>query len=291
MEYKRGPAPSSGNLFVRSSPTRTLTRKSTGCISAPRPPKKLNPLPRRKSAEYCYPSDSSLTPLSSSDDEDDASFVITAKRSRMQSPPPSGSVVLDSATVLGVTHLNDCSFGSIDQGISDDFPPRETNMESGDEPPATPPQDSGILIDPLRFELENSSTEIYGSVDDPMIGTSISAACLRSERVPTQSIPTSNHTKSLSAPVPPSCRKRKTRAYFDTRKRPSKQKKAELAEETTEEQMAIDTPAVTGPKARPGPAGTEPAYRSTVDTPSIPGLSRPALHNNPPIWAQVRVSR
>lgn len=347
-----------------SPPTRTSTRKSTGCIPASKPVKGPNPLTRRRSEGCSYISDSSLTPLSSSDDE--VSFIVNTERSRIQSPPSTRSVVVDSTTEFRMEDLHGSSFG-VNQGITDNCSPRETHMVSGDEPPPTPPQDAGVLIDPLQhFEPESSSASlsdvIHGSVDPPMNCTSISAACLPFERGPIQSSTVCNHSKSLSAPAPtsssPPCRKRK-KSNCNTKKRHSKQKKTAPVAEDTGEPMVIDTPIAVDSEAGPGPASTEPVHQGAVlsepfthrieqsepplkisiypsatasthptspgarvplltsctnvtprSAPSpipgsspgdlkglggtnvvaVPGLSRPALHSNPPIWAQVRAA-
>lgn len=322
--YECGPPPLSETRPVPSRPVRASGRKSTGYISSSKQTRKPGPLLRRRSAESAqcfYASDSSLTPLPSSDDEDDGSFMNTAKRSRTQSPSPGGSAVLDSTTDPQIGHLNGHSFGSIDQGISGDCPPLETHMDFRDELPPTPPETpSASLTDVIR-----------GDIDDPMNGTSISAGCLRFGKGQNQSMTSSNHPKSLSAPVPPPSssprRKRKKRINYYTKKKPPKQKKAEP--ETTEESMVIDPPAVADPRLRPSglpsleisiasipsisrvplsasrtnvtplrsasasglnPPLDEPKGLGDTPTGAVPGLSRPTLPSNPPIWAQVRSS-
>lgn len=274
LEYAHGPAPLTVTSPVPSRPTRASTRKSTGCISASKPRKMSTHLSRRRSAGYRYPSDSSLTPLSSSDDEGDAPSITPTKRSRIGSPPQSISVMLDSATEPRMKRLNDRSFGGVDQGISDNCPPRESHMHSGGEPPATPPQNTHALIGLGDF---CAGDDIHGSTYDPVNGTSISAACLQPERGPTQLGTLSTLPKSLSAPVPPSSfragEKRKKTFNYHTKKK-SPKKKAEPVEGTTHEPMAIDIPTVPSPEVRPGPATTtlsEP-FRLRIEPPEPPPL-------------------
>lgn len=332
LEYQRGPLPASSSQPTPTRPVRASARKSTGCISAPKPWKRPDLLPRRKSAGWHYSSDSSLTPLPSEGEED--------------ALLPNGP-----------------SFGSAEQSIFDTYPSPEVHMDSVDEPPPTPPQDVSVLIDPLYSEPENrraSLTEVVReSVDDPMNGTSASAACLRSGAGPTLSVTESSHPKSLSAPVPSSSgprRKGKKRINYYTKKKPPKQKEKEPAEETTDCPMIIDTPTFADPEPEPEPPSTEPVHQDIVlseplipmpdpsDPPSlnisialvspivpeirvplptscanvplprstpasidpppaslngfgdtlvaaVPGSPRLPLPRNPPIWAQVRVSR
>ena len=327
LVYTSGPPPISGGSRTRSRPTRASTRKSTGGISAPKPVKKSKPLPRRRSEEHHYFSDSSLTPLPSSDDED------------IVSRPTAYPFARDP---------NDCSVGSVDQGISQNDTIQDVNMDSGDEPPPTPPQDTGFLIDPPYCELANSATSltrvVQNSVDDPMIGNSVSAASFRSGKVPSRSVTRYNGEKSLSAPAPHSStapqRKRGRRTNWNTKK-PSKKKRTHV-EEATDQPMVIDTPAVADLDPEPEPltigrvrqdiAPNEPFIPGLVpippilpevrapfstscaniplprvapasnpdpslddlkgpsDTPAvaIPVFPRPVLSKNPPIWAQVR---
>lgn len=250
LVYEQGPTSLNGTRCTPPCPTQTSTRKSTGCISASEPVKP-NPLPHQQPADWSYASDSSLTSLSSSDDEDDGSCVIT-KRPRTRSPSSGGRVALGSLTDLRVGSFNDCSFGGVDQGISDNSPSRKTHMDSRDEPPPTPPHDNGGLI---GTSSTSPAKVVHGCADDPMNGTSISAECVRSKRGLTRPITASGHPKSLSAPIlPPSSpvrRKRKKGTNYSATKKAPKQKKREPIGETTNEPMAIETPIIVHPKATP----------------------------------------
>lgn len=244
LGYENGPLPTSGIERARSRPLRASTRKSTGGISAPRPVKKIKPPPRRKSADFHYSSDSSLTPLPSSDDEDGTSLRITTIRSQTKSSPSSGSVISRSTAGLPPRDSNDHSVKSIDRGVSRANAPQDINMDPGNEPPPTPPQGIGVLVN--HCHPANSTTPLT-EVDDPMNGTSVSAVCLQSRREPSQSMAESNDARSLSAPVPrsSSAPRRRTRPRTNWYpKRPSKQKKIYHVEETIDRPMAIDTPAV-----------------------------------------------
>ena len=304
LEYESGPLPMSRNGHAHSRHTYTLTRKSTGGIPAPKRVKRTNLLPRRRSEEYHCFSDSSLTPLPSSDDEDDTTFRITTTQLRRPSSPSSRIVVLPFTVDLPAGDPNDCSVWSVGQGSSQNGAPQDLNMDSVKEPPPTPPQDIGFLIDPC--EPTNSAAAltqvVQENVDDPMNGTSISAACFRSGMEPSQSLAYSNDEKSLSAPVPRSStapyRKRRRRTNWYSKKRPSK--KPNHVKGTADQPMVIDTPTVAGLEPEPQPLTIEPVGQDiALNEPFIPELvsSKPpslkiSIHpsvSTPPIISEIRV--
>ena len=304
LVYMSGPPPVSGIKRTRSRPTRASTRKSTGGISAPKPAKKCNPLPRRRSEELHYFSDSTLTPLPSSDDEDDTPFRITTIQSQKLSSPLSRDTVPHPAAYPLARDPSNRSVGSIDQGISQNDTVQDVHMGSGDEPPPIPPQDIGSFIDPLHCGPTNSATsltrDVQNSVDDPMNGTSVSAASFPSGREPSQSVTDRSGEKSLSAPVPRSStaphrkKRRKTNWY------PKKSsKKKTHVEETVDQPMVVDTPTVADPEREPEPPTVAPVRIDTThdepfipklvpsDPPSLKILIRPRV-SIPPIAPEIR---
>ena len=144
LGYVSGPPPANGTQYSRSRSTRAPTRKSTGGISAPKPVKKANPLTRRRSEEYHCFSDSPLTPLPSSDDEDDTPPQIFTNLLQKPSSLSSRSVVSRPNTDLPAGDRNYCSAGSVDQGTSQNYTLQDVDMDSGGEPPPTPPASSLI---------------------------------------------------------------------------------------------------------------------------------------------------
>jgi len=356
LEYERGPPPSSRNERVRSRPSRASTRKSTGGIPTPRPVKKVKPLPRRRSAECHYFSDSTLTPLPSSDDEDDTLLRITNIHSQAPSSPSRSR----STAGLPPGDSSGHSVGITDRGTSPTHAPQDIDMDPGIEPPPTPPQDIGVLVDPSDYCYPASSTAPLTEFDDPMNGTSVSAMCLRSGRELSQSVVEFNDAKWLSAPVVRSSsdvrRKVRPRTNWHSKGRSKKKRRTGHVEETIDQSMIIDTPAVIDPEpeseqltivhqdtalgepfipelepSEPPPLKISihpslfippiapeirvplstsfiniplprPVSASNVDpsldglkgsnstsVAAVPGFSRPALPNNPPIWAQVKI--
>lgn len=246
LGYQNGPPPSSGNERTHSRPARVATRKSTGGISTPNTVRKISPLPRRRSAEHHYFSDSSLTPLPSSDDEDDTSLWITPIPPRRPSSSSSGNAL--TYPPEGPLPRNSKRFlvGITGQGISRNHIPQDKNMDLEYEPPPTPPS-LGVPVDSLRCEPTNYTTAfaevIHGGVDDPMNGTSVSAVFPRSGKERLQSVTGPSEAKSASAPVPRSSsaprRKRRRKVNWSTKK---KRKKADYAEVTTDQPMTIAEP-------------------------------------------------
>ena len=272
LEYEGGAPPKSGGRRTRPRPARAATRKSTGCISAPNPTRRVIPLPRRRSAEYRYFSDSSLTPLSS--DNEDSRPQFTTMRLRSPPPPLSGGDLSCPIQDPLPEGSKDCLARIMDQDISRHRVPRDKNMDPTDVPPPTPPQDIGVPIDPLYCEPADSTASLAGVVDDPMNGTSVSAMCLRSGRELSLSVTKPKDTKSLSAPVPRSSSaprtKRKHKNNWSTK---GKRKKVDNAEETTVQPMVIDTPTVAGPEPEPEPLTVEPVHQDIAQSePFIPGL-------------------
>ena len=281
LEYEGGPPPKSGGRRIRSHPARAATRKSTGCISAPNPVRKANHLPRRMSAEYHYFSDSSLTPLPSSDDEDDTQPQSTTQLRRPPSPSD-GRALSFSAVGPSPEGSRDHLARTMDQGISRHHTPQDENMDLEDAPPPTPPQDIGGPIDHMCFEPADSMAALAEVVDDPMNGTSISAICLRSGRELSLSVTVPKNKKSLSAPVPrpPPAphKKRRRKTNWYTKK---KQRKAENVEETTDQPMVIDTPAFADPEPESEPLIIEPVHQDVA--PSEPFIPRLELLKHPPL--------
>ena len=282
-EYEGEPPPKSGGCRIRSRPARAATRKSTGCISAPNPTKKDIPLPRRRSAEYHYSSDSSLTSLSSSDDEDYAKPQLTTLRSRSPASSTSGGD-LPCSTVDPPPGGSNAR--NIDQSISQRYTSRDENMYPSDEPPPTPSQDISVPIDPLYREPADSVAALAEVVDDPMNGTSISAMCLRSGRELSIFIPKPKPKpkKSLSAPVPRSSsaprRKKGRKTGWNPKKKPTKPKKVDHVEETTDQPMVIDTPAVADPEPEPEPLIIENIHQDIAPSePFIPRLEPSEPHS------------
>jgi len=260
LVYEGGPPPKSGGRHIRSRPARAATRKSTGCIPAPNPVRKANHLPRRRSAEYHYFSDSSLTPLPSSDDEDDTQPQFATMGLPRPSSPSSGEA-------LSCPTADSPPGGSryyMAQGISHHYTHQDENMDLEDAPPPTPPQDIGGPNDPLYYEPVDSMAVLTEVADDPMNGTSVSAMCLRSGRELSLPVTKPNNTKSLSAPVPCSSSaphtKRRRKTNGSTKK---KRKKVENAEETTDQPMVIDTPAA-DPEPEPEPLIIEPVRQDVA---------------------------
>jgi len=276
-EYEGEPPPKSGGARIRPRPARAATRKFTGRISAPNPAKKVNPLPRRRSAGYRYfsDSDSSLTPLPSSDDEDNTQPPFTNTRLQ-RSPSPSSGGVLPCPTADSLPGGSRDSLARIvDEGISHHYTPQDEDMDPGDVPPPTPPQDHDIGVS-LYCEPAISMAALAEVVDDPTNGSSVSAMCLRSGRELSLSV-TEPNTKSLSAPVPGSSstphRKRKHKNNWYPKKKPQQRKKADHAEETTDQPMVVDTPAVAGPEPEPEPPIIEPVHQDIAPSePFIPRL-------------------
>ena len=367
LEYERGPPPKSGIERTRSRPARVATRKSTGSIPAPKP-KKINPLPRRRSEEYHSLFDSdSLTPLQSSDDEDTPLRITTTRPQRSSSPPSESTLSHPTGDFLS-GDPRDRSIGIIDQVMSRCHTPLDENMDPEDGPPPTPPQDISVSINSFPSEPADytaSFTEIiHGNVDDPMNGTFFSAMCLRSGRELLEPVNKPKDTKSLSAPVARSSsvahRKRRGRTNWYPKKASSKRKKASHVEEAADQPMVIDTFADDELEPEPEPPTIEPvrqdsllsepfiprlepskppslkiSIRLPVSTPPIvqesrvplstsctniplprpaqvsnpdlppgglkglsdtsvviaPVFPRPTLPSNPPIWAQVRITR
>ena len=277
LEYTSGPPSMNENERIHSRRTHASTRKSTGGIPAPKSVKRANPIPRRRSEGYHYFSDSSLTPLPSSDDEDDTTLDL-----------PAGDP-------------NDCSVGSVGQGTSQNDIHQDVYMDSGDEPLPTPAQDLGFLVGSLDCEPTNFAAALTQVVDDPMNDTSMSAACFQSGREPLQSSTCFNNENSLSAPVPrsstaPYQKKRRRTNWYS--KKPSK--KSNRAEETADQPMIIDTPTVADLEPEPESLTIEPVRQDiALNEPFIPNLvsSEPpslkiSIHPPvfmPPIVSEIRV--
>jgi len=289
LEYEGRPPPKSGGSRIHSHPARAATRKSTGSIPAPNPVRKGSHLPRRRSAEYHYFSDSSLTPLPSSDDEDDSQPQFTTMQLRGPSSPSDGGALSCSTAGPPLEGSRDHLTQSIDQGIPRHHSPQDENTDPEDAPPPTPPQDIGGPIDPMHCEPADSMAALTEVIDDPMNGTFVSAMCLRSGRELSLSVTVQKKTKSLSAPVPrPSSAahtKRRRKANWSTKK---KRKKVENAEETTDQPMAIDTSAVAGPELEPEPLIIEPAHQNVA--PSEPFIPRLELPEPPPLKISIHPS-
>lgn len=281
LVYERGPSLSSRRK--RGHPTRAPTRKSTSCTPVQKPVNTPNLSSSRKSVERYLFSDSPLTTPPSSDDEGEAS----PKRPRMPSPSSIGDAISRSFTGPSTRDLNDRSFRSIDQDISDFCSPRGIQMDSADEPPPTPSQEPSVLVDPSQFEPENSTDGVtYERDDDPMNGTSASTVCIQSGTGQTLSVAESNHPRSLSAPVSSSSsvprKKRREGVLYCLGKKSSRQGE-ELVGEATDQSMAIDTSAVAyaDPKLIPS---TEPIHRETG--PIVPEIRQPlsaSCTNVPPL--------
>jgi hypothetical protein len=280
LEYERGPPPNSGKEHTHSRSARVTTRKSTGGISAPKPAKKIDILSRRRSTECHYFSDSSLTPLPSSDDEDDTPLRITTMQLQKSPSLSSRNAVSRPTKDPPSRDSRDHLVGVKDQGISYNYTSQDENM------------------DPWVAEV------VHESADDPMNGASVSAACLPSGRWASQPVTEHNDAKSLSAPVPRSSsaprQKRRNRTNWSLRKKPSKRKKADHVEETTDQPMAIDPPAAVDPEPEPEPPTIEPVHQDIAPSePFIPRLEQseiPSLKISirppvsiPPIVQEIRV--
>ena len=251
LEYTGGPPSMNENERIHSRRTHASTRKSTGGIPASKSVKRATPIPRRRSEEHHYFSDSSLTPLPSSDDEDD--------------------IISD----LPADDPNDCSVGSVGQGTSQNDTHQDVNMDSGDEPLPAPPQDIGFLVDSLGCEPTKFAAALTQVVDDPMNGTSVSAACFQSGREPLQSSTCFNDENSPSAPVPRSStapyQKKRRRTNWYSKKKPSK--KSNRAEATADQLMIIDTPTVAELEPEPESLTVEPVRQDiALNEPFIPNL-------------------
>ena len=276
LEYESGPPPMNGNECTLSRPTRAPARKSTGGIPASKRIKKYDPLPRRRSFD-CF-SDSSLTPLPSSDDEDDTALRIT-------------TIARDS---------NDLPVGSADQGVSQDRTPQDVIMDSADEPPPTPPQTISSLIASPHYESANSTAAFTQVVSESILmnGTFVFATRLRSGRELPRSVTGFNNGKSLSnhvlrsSKVPYQNKGRRTSRYLGE---PSKKKNH--VEEPPEQPMVVDTPSATDLEPEQEPLSTGIHQDATLSEPFIPGLSgspplkisiRPPV-SIPPIVPEIRV--
>jgi hypothetical protein len=307
LGYTWNPPPKSRKERTRSLPARAATRRSTGGISAPKPARKIDPLPRRKSTEYHYSSDSTLTPLPSSDDEGDISLQIATTQSQKSPSPSSWSAAWRPTAGPSSRDPSKCSVGVIDQHISYNYTLQDEIMDPGDEPPPTPPQDISFSVNPSHRETANFTTAltdvVHGNVDDPMNGTSVSAVCLQPGREPSQPTTKYNDAESLSAAIPRSSSaprgKRRSRTNWNAKKKPPKRKKAEHVEETADQPMAIDTPAAVDPGLAPGPLTTGPVHQDVPSEPFIPRLEpleipslKISIHPStfiPPIAQETRV--
>ena len=118
-----------------------------------------------------------------------------------------------------------------------------------------------------------------------MNGTSVSAACFRSEKELPQSLAHFSGEKSLSAPVPRSStvphRKKRRRTNFFSKKKPPK--KSNRVGGTTDQPMVIDTPAVVGLEPEPELLTIEPACQDiALNEPSSELLSL-KISTHPPV--------
>jgi len=292
LEYESGPPSMSRNERTHSRPTYAPTRKSTGGITTPKPAKGAKPLSRWWSDEDCHCfSDSTLTPLPS-DDEEDTTFRIATTQSQKQLLPSSGGVASHFTVGLSTGNSSSCSVGSAGQGTSRNDTSQDVNMDSADEPPSTPPQDVGSL--PLDREPTSSAaalTQVFQEiVDDPMNGTSASAACFRSGRKPLQSLTYFSDEKSLSAPVPRTSttphRKRRRRANWYSKKKSPK--KPKHVEETADQPMVIDTPTLADLEPDRGPLTIEPVRQ--VVAPSEPFIPEPVSSEPPSLKISIHPS-
>jgi len=306
LEYESGPPSMSRNEHAHSRPTYAPTRKSTGGIPAQKPAKRAKPLPRRRSEGYHCFSDSPLTPLPSSDDEEDTTFRITTIQLQNPFLPSSRGVTSHFTAGLSTGDLNGCSVGSVGQGTSQNGIPQDVNMDSGDEPPPTPPRDVDSLTGPLDCEPTNSAaalTQVLQEiVDDPMNGTSVSAACFRSGREPLQSLTYFNDEKSHSAPVPRTStaphRKKRRKTNWYSKKKSSK--KPKYVEETADQPMVIDTPTHVDMEHDQEPLTVEPVCQAIAPSepfipepvPSEPPSLKISIHpsaSTPPILSEIRM--
>ena len=294
LEYESGPPSMSRNERTHSRLTYAPTRKSTGGITTPKPTKGVKSLPRRRSEEFHCFSDSTLTPLQSSDDEEDTTFRITT--TQLQNPflPSSRGVASQLTAGLSTGNPHGCSVGSLGQGTSPNDTPQDVNMDSGDEPLSTPPQDVGSLIGPLDCEPTNSAaalTQVFQEiVDDPMNGTSVSAACFRSGRKPLQSLTYFSDEKSLSAPVPRTStaphRKKRRKTNWYSKKKSSK--KPKHVEETADQPMIIDTPTLADLEPDQGSFTIEPVRQAVA--PSEPFIPEPVSSEPPSLKISIHPS-
>ena len=324
-DYRRGSPPTSSNECISSRRPCAPARESTGGIPEPNPEEA-----KHLSEKYPWFYGDLLTPQQSSDEDDTPPPITT--RLRKPLPPPIGNVVSRSNSGLPSRDPNGYSTGHVGQTASHNYTLQDVNMDAADEPPPTPPQDIGFLAGSFASETADSAAFptqlVRESADDPMNGTSVSAACFRSEREPSQY--RLGGGKSHSAPVPPPTaphRKKRRKASLNPKKKPPK-KPNRVEEPAVDQPMSIDTPVVSDPGPNPESPSLKLSAHSPISTTSIapesrvplsisyiniplsrstsgpsydplpdgtpaivsPGVSRPILSGNPPIWAQVRTS-